>query len=103
MIRLTVMHPNVAGNTFNLAYYMETHIPLAQAKLGAACKAVTVDAGVGGMAPGSSPTYVVITQMLFDSVDAMRSAFAQAGNALRDDLANFTGAAPVMQISEVRL
>jgi uncharacterized protein (TIGR02118 family) len=103
MIRLTVLHPKVEGNTFNLAYYLEKHIPLARAKFGAALKGVTVDAGVGGMPPGSPAPFVVIAQLLFESVDTMKAAFAAAGTALRDDQPNFTGVSPTMQVSEVKL
>ena len=103
MIRLTVLHPKVEGNNFNLTYYLEKHIPLAHEKLGAAIKGITVDAGLGGMAPGSAAPFEVITQLMFDSVDAMRAAFAGAGTSMRDDQANFTGVNPTMQISEVKV
>lgn len=35
MIRVTVLYPNTPGSSFNWAYYLNTHIPLALRRLGA--------------------------------------------------------------------
>jgi uncharacterized protein (TIGR02118 family) len=92
------MYPRAEGSTFDIDYYLATHIPLAERLLGDACKAVTVDEGVGG---GNPAPYHCITTMTFDSVEAFGAAMGGA-TELMDDMKNFTNAAPQIQMSEVR-
>lgn len=76
---------------------------MVQGKLGAACKNVAVEAGLGGGAPGAPATYVAMGHMLFDSVDAFQGAFGPNAEAIMGDLPNFTDIEPTIQISEVKL
>jgi uncharacterized protein (TIGR02118 family) len=56
MIKVSVMYPNTPGARFNHEYYRDKHMPMVQAKLGAALKSYTVDKGLAGGAPASAPT-----------------------------------------------
>ncbi|HWK49508.1 MAG TPA: EthD family reductase, partial [Steroidobacter sp.] len=55
MIKVSVMYPSRPGARFDHAYYKDKHMPLVQARMGAACRFYTVDKGLGGGAPGEPP------------------------------------------------
>jgi uncharacterized protein (TIGR02118 family) len=60
MIKVSVFYPNEEGKKFDMGYYFNKHIPMVQQKLGAACKRVAVEQGLGGAEPGSRATYIVM-------------------------------------------
>ena len=49
MIEVTVAYPAGQGRTFNMDYYLKTHIPLFQKRMGAAMKTIRVSRGIGGI------------------------------------------------------
>ncbi|SRR6266851_3571556 len=55
MIRVSVLYQNAEDKKFDMAYYINKHMPMVKQKLGSACKRVDVDQGLGGAQPGSSP------------------------------------------------
>lgn len=101
MIKVSVMYPNGEGKTFDMAYYLEKHIPMARQKFGTALKGVGVEQGLAGGAPGSAPPYLALGHLTFDSLDAFLGAFAVHGQSLLADIPNYTNAQPTIQISEV--
>ena len=103
MIKVSVMYPNNDGGRFDIDYYCTGHMDLVREKLGAACKRIAVDYGLGGGAPGSQPTYVAIGHLHFDSVDVFQAAFGPHADVIMADLANFTNIQPTIQISDVRM
>ena len=103
VIKVSVLYPNREGSKFDMDYYLNTHIPLVQGKLGDACKNVTVEEGLGGAAPGAPATYVAMGHMLFDSVDTFQAAFGPHAEAIMGDLPNFTDTEPTIQVSAVKL
>ena len=54
MIKVHVLYPNTPGVRFDMAYYVDRHRPMVQAKIGAACTGYSVDAGMAGGAPGQA-------------------------------------------------
>jgi hypothetical protein len=49
MIRVSVLYPNSPGTTFDMRYYIDSHLQtLVKGKLGAALKRMEIDHGVGG-------------------------------------------------------
>jgi uncharacterized protein (TIGR02118 family) len=50
MIEVTVAYTAGQGRTFNMDYYLKTHIPLFQKRMGAAMKTIRVSRGIGGYA-----------------------------------------------------
>jgi uncharacterized protein (TIGR02118 family) len=60
MIKVGVFYPNEEGKKFDMDYYLNSHIPMVQEKLGAALKASSVDQGLSGAGPGSPATYVAM-------------------------------------------
>jgi uncharacterized protein (TIGR02118 family) len=103
MIKLSVFYPNRDGSKFDMDYYCESHIPMVQHKLGAACKSVAVEHGLAGATPQSRPAYVAMGHLYFDSLAAFEAAFGPHAQAIMADIPNYTDIEPVIQISEVKL
>ena len=103
MIKVSVMYENGEGKKFDMTYYCEKHIPMVKQKLGAACRRLDVDAGLGGAAPGSKPAFVAMANLLFDSVDEFQRAFAPHADAIMGDIPNYTDIQPLIQVNEVKM
>ncbi len=103
MTKVSVMYPNTAGSTFDMAYYLDTHIPMVRRLLGAALKGVAVEQGIGGEEAGSPAPYLAMGHLLFDSPEAFQSAFGPHAQAIVADIPNYTNSEPTLQISEVKL
>ena len=101
MIKVSVMYPHQPGARFDHDYYRDTHMPLAKSRLGAACLYYSVDKGLAGGAPGTTPTYVAMCHFFCDSVASFQAAFGPHAAEILADIANYTDLQPVMQISEV--
>ena len=78
-------------------------MPLVKKKLGAACKGVFVERGLGGVTPGTPPAFVAMGHALFDSVESFQFAFEPHAAELMGDVSNFTSIEPIIQISEVKV
>lgn len=101
MIKVSVMYPYQAGARFDHDYYRERHMPLVQARLGAACLSYTVDKGLAGGAPGQPPAYTAMCHIHAESPEAFQAAFAPHAREILGDIANYTDLQPLLQISEV--
>lgn len=97
------MYPNGATAKFDMAYYLNSHMPMVGQKLGAALKGMEVDEGLGGMPPGSPAPYAAAAHLLFESVEAFGAAFTPHSAHILADIPNYTNIAPVIQISQVKL
>lgn len=102
MIKVTVMYPNGDNARFDFEYYTGRHLPDAQKLLGDACRKIEVDQGLAGGAPGEPPTYIAISHLYFDSVEAFQAAFGPHAATIMADVPNFTNTAPALQISQLR-
>ena len=76
MIEVTVAYPAGQGRTFNMDYYLKTHIPLFQKRMGAAMKTIRVSRGIGGSTPRAPAAFVAMVHATFDSAEVFASAFA---------------------------
>ena len=103
MIKVCVLYPNGPGATFNMQYYLASHMPMVRQVIGAALKGIGVDEGLGGGEPGSPPRYLAIGNLFFESLDAFQLAFATHGGPIVADIRNFTNTQPVIQINDVRM
>ncbi|HYR84325.1 MAG TPA: EthD family reductase [Terriglobia bacterium] len=101
MIEVTVAYPAGQGRTFNMDYYLKTHIPLFQKRMGAAMKTIRVSRGIGGSTPRAPEAFVAMVHATFDSAEVFASAFAPHAAELQGDAPNYTNIQPVVQISEV--
>ena len=101
MIKVSVMYPNTPGARFNHAYYCNTHMPLVKSRMGESCRFYTVDQGLAGGSRDTPPTYIGMSHIFCDSVEAFQQGFGPHTAELMQDLTHFTDIAPVIQISEV--
>ena len=102
MIRVTVLYPHQEGARFDWSYYLGTHVPMVNRKLGMAAKAGSIDQGISGGVPGTPAPYVAIAHFTFDSVAAFQAAFAPHSQEIMADIPKYTSIEPVIQISEIR-
>ena len=103
MIKVSVMYPNGENRTFDMTYFLSTHMPMVRHKIGPTLKAVAVDEGVSGAEPGSPPKYLAIAHLFFESVDAFTLAFATHGGPIIADIPNYTNSQPMIQVNDVKL
>jgi uncharacterized protein (TIGR02118 family) len=103
MIKVSVLYPYTGGAAFDMNYYLTKHIPMVREKLGAACKGASVEHGIAGGAPGTSPTYIAMGHLLFESVEAFQAAFGPHTAEIVGDVPNYTPIEPILQISEVKI
>ena len=101
MIKVSVMYPNTPAARFDHDYYRDKHMPLVQARMGAACKYYTVDKGLAGGAPDAPATFVAMCHIFCDSVEAFQTSFGPHADEILGDIKNYTDLTPVIQISEV--
>jgi uncharacterized protein (TIGR02118 family) len=103
MIKVSVFYPQQPDAKFDIAYYCDHHIPLVLRLLGPAVKNAAIEQGLSGGTPGSSPLYVALGHMYFDSIPAFVEAWTPHAAEILADIPNYTNLRPSIQISEVKL
>lgn len=103
MIKISILYPSVEDSQFDMAYYLDVHMPMAIERLsrGPGFKGVSVERGLAGAIPESEPDYVAMCHFLFDSLENFMASFDPHAEALQDDILNYTDIEPIIQISEV--
>jgi uncharacterized protein (TIGR02118 family) len=101
MIKVSVLYPNTEGSNFDMDYYCNKHMPMAREKLGAACKGIAVEQGLGGAVPGTPAPFAAMGHLLFDSMQDFQTAFGPHAATFMEDIPNYTNIQPVIQISSV--
>lgn len=103
MIKVSVIYPNGEGKNFDMDYYCNKHVPLVAGLLGEAVKGATVEAGMGGAAPGSPAPFAAMGNLYFDSLESYSNSFGPNAQQILGDIPNYTNIEPVIQISEVMI
>lgn len=103
MIKVSVLYPNGNGNTFDMDYYCNKHMPMVAELLGEAVISATVEKGLGGGAPDSPATYAAMGNLYFNSLETFENSFGPNAEKIMSDLPNFTNSEPIIQISEVMI
>ena len=103
MIKVSVLYPNRAGTTFDMAYYLNHHIPMVRQLLGSALERVSIEQGISGEEPGSPAPYVTTCHLLFDSVQGYKTSFGPHAQEIIEDIPKYTDSQPLIQIGEVKL
>ncbi len=105
MTKISILYPHTTGARFDMRYYIDTHMPLSLERLGAhpGFRGVSVERGLSGAEPGSTPAYVALCHFLFDSAEDFMAAFMPHAAVLQGDMPNYTDIPPVIQVSEVLL
>jgi uncharacterized protein (TIGR02118 family) len=55
------------------------------------------------MVPGTPAPFVVLADLLFESVEAFQSAFAQHATEIMSDISNYASLQSMIQISQVKM
>lgn len=103
MIKVSVFYPHQPGGRFDMTYYCNQHVPMVRRLLASALKNSAVEEGLSGATPGSSPLYVAMGHMYFESVPAFVEAWTPHAAQVMGDIPNYTNLQPQIQISEVKL
>jgi uncharacterized protein (TIGR02118 family) len=103
MIKYTVMYPLTPGARFDLDYYQSRHMAIVLEAVGNACRGHQVAQGLSAAAPNTEPTYCVMSELYFDSVEAFEAAITPHVPKIRADIPNFTDITPIRQISQIVL
>lgn len=105
MIKISILYPSSQDSQFDMAYYLEIHMPMAIERLsaGPGYRGVSVERGLAGAMPDSEPDYVAMCHFLFDSVEDFMKSFSSHEAALQGDMLNYTDIEPIIQISEVAI
>ena len=103
MIKVSILYPYAEGARFDMAYYVDTHMPMAVELLGPGMKGVSVEEGLSGAMPGSTPPYAAACHFLFDTAEAFYDAFLPHADTLQGDIPNYTDITPIIHFGTVRL
>jgi uncharacterized protein (TIGR02118 family) len=103
VIIVSVLYPNGPGARIDMSYYLQSHMPMVQRRLGAPVRRIAVEQGLAGGASGEPPPYLAMGHLHFDSLEAFQNAFAAHAGPIFADVPNYTNTQPVIQISEVEL
>ncbi|KAI5197290.1 hypothetical protein E4T38_08078 [Aureobasidium subglaciale] len=91
-VRAILLYPFKAGSTFNINYYISTHMP-SVAKL----------YGPYGLFSGDETSpYIVQTVLFWDNLDQLNAANSSDGaKYLREDIKNFSSVMPVALVGNI--
>jgi uncharacterized protein (TIGR02118 family) len=93
---VTVLYPRHAGARFDMAYYVEQHLPLVRRLL--------APAGMRSLSyvrpVGDAPDHVLIAQLRFDSMAETEAGLAAHGPATQADIVNFTDIGAIVSIGQ---
>jgi len=102
MIRVIVSYPNNPGARFDEGYYLSSHMPMVQERLGRhGMTGWSVDKGLGGMVPGSPAEFVMQAHLLFETLEGLQAGMAAEAAAILADIPNYTDLQPSIQINQV--
>lgn len=98
---ITLLYENLDDATFDLDYYMATHIPLVDEKFRPfGLKGWRVLKSIGTPLGGNARFKVIVT-FDFDTADQFRAAMAAEGADILSDLPNFTNKEPLIEVCDV--
>lgn len=101
MFVISVLYPLTPGTTFDMDYYLNSHLPLVNRlfePMGQ--REARVFKGISDGGEGT-PTFGVIAELFFDDMDSLMAALSAHGAETQADIPNFTDSIPVVQISEM--
>lgn len=100
MVKVTIMYPSGEGNTFDMDYYSQKHMPMVASLLGDSMKMYRIDKGIAGRTPDEPVPYLAIGYLYFDRLSAYQNSFGPVAEKILGDIPNYTNTQPVLQISE---
>lgn len=101
MIKVSILYPAGEGKTFDMNYYVTTHMPLVKELLGDSLKALGIDKPISGRGSNDPAPYMAIGHLYFETVAAYQNSMAPHRERIVGDIPNYTNITPTIQISEV--
>ncbi len=101
MFVISVLYPLTPGTTFDMDYYLNSHLPLVNRlfePMGQLEARVSKGVSNGG---DGAPTFGVIAELFFDDMESLMAALTAHGAETQADIPNFTDSTPVVQVSEM--
>lgn len=95
MYAITILYPAADGTTFDMDYYVGTHMPMFAEAIG------TDNLDGWGVAQPQGNDYHCVAWAMVNDLDAYNASMAEHGKALIGDVANFTTSRPTMINTEV--
>ncbi|KAK7725141.1 hypothetical protein SLS57_004054 [Botryosphaeria dothidea] len=97
----TVLYPNSLGKTFDVKYYLDSHMPLAEQLWGPLGMTSWVVIQFEPGPDGAAPPYRLKTVSEWESREKLSMAVAsKEGKILRNDFAKFTDEVPIVLVGE---
>ncbi len=97
MVIVSVLYPKTKDSTFDFEYYLKTHIPLVKSRWSEmGLTSVNLIQGTAAI-DGGTPSYELIGQLMFDSIESLQNALSRHGNEILGDIPNFTNVQPIIQ------
>ena len=105
MVKISILYPHTPDSTFDMEYYLRTHMPMSLARLRThpGFIALSVERGVAAPQSGLPPAYVVMCHYTFTTAEDFVAAFMPHAAELQADIAKYTTIAPVIQFSVVEI
>jgi uncharacterized protein (TIGR02118 family) len=105
MVKISIFYRHTPDSTFDMEYYLRTHMPMSLGRLGThpGFIALSVERGVETPQSGASPAYVAMCHYTFATAEDFVAAFMPHAAVLQADIANYTTISPVVQFSVVEM
>jgi len=105
MVKISILYPQTPDATFDMEYYLGTHMPMSLALLRShpGFIALSVERGVAAPQSGLPPAYVAMCHYTFSTAEDFVAAFMPHAAVLQADIARYTTVAPVIQFSAVEI
>jgi len=99
--QITVLYPNESDATFNMDYYLSTHMPMVQKEFGPYnFEGYSVLKLNGTPDPSQPSPYSVQATLNFASVQDFEAALKATAEKVLGDVPNFSNKGPVLMIGE---
>ncbi len=101
LIKISVMYPYGEGNTFDMEYYTQKHMPMVASYLGKNLVRYTIEKGLASGIPNAPLPYLAIGTFYIHDLGKYKEAIAPNIESIRADFPNYTNTVPVILVSEV--
>ncbi|KAL1631728.1 hypothetical protein SLS56_004402 [Neofusicoccum ribis] len=100
-VAVTVLYPNVSDATFNLEYYLSTHMPLVEKEFGPHGLKGWKVARILGTATGEAAPYSIQCTLEYNAKEEFEASVKNAAGPVLGDVSNFSNKEPVFLVGEV--
>lgn len=103
MVKVSILYPSTPDSRFDFDYYLNVHMPMSIARLGAAMKSIQVERVVDPGPPWPSPPFAAVCSFICESKEAFEAAFLPHMAELQADATNYTDVQQIVLVSEVAI